>query len=294
MSRARWAVLADVHGNLPALEAVLADVRRHDVDGIIVAGDLVGGGPHSREVVRRLRALDGHMIRGNNDDYFIQYDAGDAPAGWQAGEQWAAMRWGRTIAVDGRPPVCVVHGSPGDASVGLLPERDEAAWRCFARSGVLSAIRGAGEQGTLARAFSMVDAPVLVCGHTHIPWQERRGERLAFNPGAVSGSLNGDPRAHYALLVWRGDRWQVVPRTVAYDVALVRAAFQQSGLLETGGAFARACLLTIETGWNVAGYFVSHTFALAAEAGFEACAVVPDEVWERAVATFPWERWEVR
>ena len=64
------AVLADVHGNLPALEAVLADVQQHDVDGIIVAGDTVGGGPQDVEVIQLLRALDSWMIRGNNNDYF--------------------------------------------------------------------------------------------------------------------------------------------------------------------------------------------------------------------------------
>ena len=51
----RLAVLADVHGNLPALEAVLADVQRYDVDGVIVAGDTIGGGPQSVEAIQLLR-----------------------------------------------------------------------------------------------------------------------------------------------------------------------------------------------------------------------------------------------
>ena len=61
----RLAVLADIHGNLPALEAVLADLQQHDVDGIIIAGDLTGGGPYPVETIRLLRTLSCWIIRGN-------------------------------------------------------------------------------------------------------------------------------------------------------------------------------------------------------------------------------------
>jgi predicted phosphodiesterase len=64
--KGRLAVLADTHGNLPALEAVLADARQQGVDGIIVAGDLTTGGPHQLETINLLRSLGSWMIRGNN------------------------------------------------------------------------------------------------------------------------------------------------------------------------------------------------------------------------------------
>ncbi len=64
----RLAILADIHGNLPALEAVLRDAEQHAIDEIVVAGDLVTHGPHPNEAMRLLRAGHSRMIRGNGDD----------------------------------------------------------------------------------------------------------------------------------------------------------------------------------------------------------------------------------
>jgi len=87
----RLAVLADVHGNNPALEAALSEIERDAVDGILVAGDMVAG-PNSVEVLRRLRALGAWMIRGNNENYILRLASGDAPAWQYHARQWAFMR----------------------------------------------------------------------------------------------------------------------------------------------------------------------------------------------------------
>jgi len=299
----RLAVLADIHGNLSALEAVLADLQQHRVDGIIVAGDLIGGGPQSVEVVRLLRSLNSLVIRGNNEGYFLAYDGGDAPDAWRVSYQWAVMRWSylsldretldfitslpeqRVVTLDGAAPIRVVHGSPSSPSGTLFPDRDPVRMSLFRKAGFLPPGR---DPVKLDLALAGVNEPVLVCGHTHIPWKQEQSGRLVLNPGAVSASLNGDVRAQYALLIWRGGHWQAEHQAVSYDLGRVREAFRESGLLAEGGAFARACLLSIETGHNVAGRFLSHVYELAAEAGFEDCDVVPDAIWERAVATFDW------
>ncbi len=299
----RLAVLADVHGNLPALEAVLADVEQHGVDGIIVAGDLVGGGPQSVEVIRRLRSLRTWMIRGNSENYFLDYDSGKSPDGWYTSYQWAVMRWSyhsldretldfiaslpeqRVVALDGTAPIRVVHGSLQSPSGRLFPDRDPARLHWFRKARLLPPDR---DPDKLDLTFEQINEPVLVCGHTHIPWKQEQDGRLALNPGAVCNPLNGDVRAQYALLTWLDDRWQVEHRAVPYNLDRIRTAFRESGLLAKGGAFARACLLGIETGQNVAGHFLSHVYGLAAEAGFEDCDVVPDGIWDRAVTTFNW------
>ena len=130
---------------------------------------------------------------------------------------------------------------------------------------------------------------MFVCGHTHIPWKVVRHGRLALNPGAVCGPLNGETGAQYALLTWQDRHWQVDHRVVAYDLELIRAAFRESGLLDKGGALARAFLRSIETGQNVADWFLTYAYRLAADAGHGECEVVPDELWEHAAATFDWE-----
>jgi predicted phosphodiesterase len=304
----RLAVLADVHGNLPALEAVLADVRQQDVDGVVAAGDYLTSGPYPVEVVQRLRELDACMIRGNAEGYFLDFRAGDAPEAWHTSYQWAGMRWsyeqldGQTLdfiaglpeqlvaaldggAPGGPPPIRVVHGSPRSPSERLYPERDPEALGWFREADLLPPDR---DPRRLERALERIDEPILVCGHTHIPWIQKHGHRLALNPGAVSLSFDGDVRAHYALLTWDGDRWQVEHRAVPYDLDRVRRAFRTSGFLAAGGEFARAMLLTVESGQNVIGHLFSHIDRLAVGAGLEGWVVVPDALWERALATFDW------
>lgn len=88
----RLAILADIHGNIPALEAALLEIEKAAVDGYIVAGDMVVG-PNSVEVIDRLRALDARMIRGNNENYLVRFASGEAPGWWHMAHQWSFMRW---------------------------------------------------------------------------------------------------------------------------------------------------------------------------------------------------------
>ena len=168
----------------------------------------------------------------------------------------------------GTATIRVVHGSPCDPYEGISPDLEPAG---------------------LARALAETSEAVLVCGHTHIPWNVERNGRLALNPGAVCGPLNGDARAQYALLTWQGRRWHTEHRAVPYDLARVRTGFVESGLLDQGGPLARAFLLSIETGTNVGMDWLEHAFRMAAEAGYRDCQVVPDDIWDRAALTFDWE-----
>jgi putative phosphoesterase len=280
----RLAVLCDVHGNLPALEAVLEDARLRDIHGIIIAGDL-SGGPEADETVRRMLSFRHWMVRRNSDLNLLRYAEDLAPPEWHTGRQYALLRWGcqhnhqetlrllRTlpeqlvIAIPGTAPIRVVHGSPRDPFEGLSPDEPEA----------------------LETAMTQADEPVLVCGHTHIPWQRERNGRLVLNPGAVCGPLNGDVRAQNALLTWDGCHWLAEHHAAAYDLASISASFHDSGFLEQGGALARAFLLSIQTGRNVSLAFLEHAYGLAAQGGHGQCDAVPDEVWDKAELTFDWE-----
>ena len=281
----RLAVLSDVHGNLPALEAVLQDMRRFDPDGLIVAGDLTGG-PHTCQTLALLRAARARMIRGNGAALLLKYAAGGGPAAWHEALQFGMLRWDcrridaetlallrslpdqRTVEIPGAGSIRVVHGSPRHPAESIYPERDP---------------------GLLALALEMTAEPVLVCGHTHEPWSRVLDGKLALNPGAVCGPLNGFVGAQYALLSWDGFHWAVEHHAVPYDVGPVRAAFAASGLLDEGGALARAFLRSIETGRDVALAFLSHAYSLAKAEGCGDCEFVPDGAWQRAADTFDWE-----
>jgi len=301
----RVAILSDVHGNLPALEAVLADARAQGAGHLIVAGDSTGGS-HSRQVVEQLRDLEAIAIRGNNEDYVLDYDRGEAPADWYTASRWAPVRFvhdqfdatgieyltslphQRVVVVggvDGVAPIRVVHGSPLSTRQHLLPDGNERAIELFRDSGV------APESCMPVReAMARIEEPVLVCGHSHIQWVWEVDGRQAVNVGSVGGAINSDWRAQYAMLTWRRDRWQIRLRQVAYDRTVSWRAAHESGFLKVGGAFARACLLNIEQGRNVPGYLVNHSVRLAAATGYT-WNDMPEEVWARAVDSFDWSKY---
>jgi predicted phosphodiesterase len=299
----RLAVLADIHGNLPALEAVIAEVQRQGIDAIIVAGDFAGG-PQPLETVRLLRRLDSWLIRGNREDYLLAYDSNQVPDAWRTSDQWVSLRWmyqrldresldyiaalpeQGVFMAHGVAPIRVLHGSPESATTLLVPGRGTSALERFRRAGLLDL---GYRQVSADEVLRQVSEPVLICGHSHIAWQQVAGNRLILNPGSVGAPLNGDVRAQYALLAWHGGRWRAELRAVAYDLERVRAAYRETGLLSEGGPMARAFLRTVETGHNVVGRLVTYFFDYAAQAGYEERYNIPDAVWEEAVESFDWE-----
>ncbi len=281
----RFAILSDIHGNLPALEAVLADNAPLDLSGIIVAGDMTGG-MQINEVMSRLRALPNcWMIRGNNENYLARFASGAAPDWWHTALQWSLTRWNyqnldpdhlafvlalpeqRVIELPGAPAIRVVHGSPRRSNELVYPDVNAKQ---------------------LTECLALVPEPVVIFGHTHVPWKVRQNGRLALNPGAVCSPLNGIVGAQYALLTWDGKAWQVEHRTLDYDLEPVRIAFRQSGLLDNGDGFIRSYLYDIEHGTKSLIDFLDYAFRLSSESGFADCEFVPDEVWMQASKTFAW------
>ncbi len=276
--------MADIHGNVPALEAVLAETTGQEIDHIIVAGDLVCG-PQPEESRRLLQSLDCTMIRGNGDTYLLRFESGLAPDFWLTSKSFATIRWhyehcsSETLAfLRGLPEqrridpgaalaIRVVHGSPRHPTEDLHPRLAPDA---------------------LEAALATLVESALICGHTHLPWQAQVDGQLALNPGAVSAPLNGQVGAQYALLTWHGRKWQVEHRLAAYDLQRIRRIYAESGLLEEGGAFSRAWLCCIESGRDLVNPFLDYARSVADRAGYAGSDFVPDAIWEQAASTFDW------
>jgi putative phosphoesterase len=282
----KLAVLADIHGNLPALEAVVADARARGVSGWLAAGDMAGG-PQPSEVIHLLDELGAVMIRGNQEGYALSLADGTAPQAWRTARQWefvraaSALLDSRAMAIIARLPdqrrveipqqaaIRMVHGSPRDPIELIFPDR---------------------HPGQLEAALELVREPVMVCGHTHESWAKRLNGQLALNPGSVGAPLGGDLRAEYAVISGSPEGWVVEPVRVSYDLDAVRRAFTESGLLAAGGPLARAALLSVELAQDVFVDFVQHSFHVAEAANCPDRQAVPDEIWERAEATYDWPR----
>jgi putative phosphoesterase len=199
------AVLYDIHGNLPALEAVLADAG--DAGEFLLGGDYATAGAWPKETVERLRELEkATWIRGNADRWLAERH--DAPAPM---EEIAA----RTAELLGDQLV---------TELVQLPERTEVGGTLFCHASPRSDMQSFGaEPGPLDRELlEGVDAARVVFGHTHVQFQRESNGIELLNPGSVGMPWDDDHRAAYAVL----DSGQVELRRVEYDwegaVAAVR------------------------------------------------------------------------
>jgi len=187
----RVAALYDIHGNLPALEAVLEDVRRAGVDRIVIGGDVLPG-PMPRECLTHLLDLDLPLqfIRGNGDREVIA-PTGAVPDVYRESMQWNAAQlspaeiqilasWPLTCrsTIDALGDVLFCHATPrNDTEIFTRQTPD----------------------GPLLAIFGTLGVPVAVCGHTHMQFERTIGPVRVVNAGSV-GMPFGDPGAYWLLL----------------------------------------------------------------------------------------------
>ena len=214
------AVLYDVHGNLPALEAVLDDARSAGAGGYVLGGDYAAFGGWPAETVARLRELPGATwVRGNVDRWTAAPgDAPDDPV-IQAALAACAEALGREVA----------------GELAALPDRASMADTEIVHGSPVSDVLSFGPQPaeTDADLLAGLTPPLLLFGHTHVPFARSHGPTRLVNPGSVGIPLDGDHRAAYALLHPDG---AIEHRRVAYDHAA--SAAQVRALGEWGRTFA--------------------------------------------------------
>ena len=219
----RIAVMSDIHGNLWALDAVLADIERRKVDVTVNLGDILSGPLLPAETAARLMALDLPTIRGNHERQMVEQE----PAHMGSSDRWAHERitpaqrdWIASLPASMRlaDDVLMVHGTPGSDLVYWMETVEPEAGQ-----------RRAHYAEVLERAGS-VQASLVLCGHTHIPRAVLLdGGPLVLNPGSVGlqayrGDLpyphaaeNGTPHARYAIVERTAGGWAAEHHAVAYD-----------------------------------------------------------------------------
>lgn len=240
----RVAALADIHGNLPALEAVLSELAREDIDLILFGGD-VASGPLPAETLDVLRALpQARFVRGNADRALVTAFDGAALSSWPGpAADWCASQLSRThrdflaafadtvsIEVGGLGRVLFCHGSPrSDVEMMTSETSDER----------------------LRELIADVDADVVVCGHTHMPFERLVGRVRVVNPGSV-GMPYGNPGAFWALLGPEIDF-----RRTDYDREAAAARIRKSSW---PGAedFARENVLSVASAVEALAFFRAH------------------------------------
>ena len=218
--RGRIALLADIHANVWALEAVLADVRKQGVDALWNLGDILHGDLKPRATYDLLRSTDFALtIRGNQDRELYESNP-DPRTQWMIhdlGED--AIDWVRGLPATAvfEDEVLLCHGSPTDDLCYLL--EDVASGHPVVR-----------DEEEIVRLLAGTAQPVIVCGHTHIPRLVRltNGQTIV-NPGSVGlvaysddtpvphAMENYSPDASYAILEKTPSGWDATFRHVPYD-----------------------------------------------------------------------------
>lgn len=220
----RVAIVSDVHGNLAALEAVIADLRVTAPDRVFHGGDLADGGAHPVEVVDTIRGLGWPGVLGNTDEMLFRpqaltdfasrspapkplWDAIGEMAGWtrdRLGQE--RLDWLAALPlVEIQDPMALVHASPGDP------------WRAPAAEAADS---------ELEQHYGPLGHPVAVYGHIHRPYVRVVGNLTVANSGSAGLPYDGDRRAAYLLL----DGTTATVRRVDYEWEQEAAALLFSGL----------------------------------------------------------------
>ena len=223
----RIAVFSDIHGNLPALDAVLADIQRQHFDAVYCLGDLVGYGASPNEVTARVRDEGIPTVMGNYDDG-VGFDRDDCGCAYRQEDERArgqrSLEWTRAqttsenkaflrslhheirFDTDGRR-VLLVHGSPRKLNEYLFEDRPISSFQRLAASS---------------------HADIILFGHTHKPYTKLVDDVLFVNVGSVGKPKDGDWRACYANIdVAAG---HATFTRLEYDVQRAMAAIRQTDL----------------------------------------------------------------
>ena len=252
------AVISDIHGNLVALQAVLADIARQGVDQTVNLGDMLSGPLQPAETANLLMTQHFPMIRGNHERQLLALLARPTgPINPATSDGYAASQllphhvdWLESLPVSMalNSDIWLCHGTP-DSDLQYWLETVVPGFAQGQGTGVRAA--------TLAEAIARLGHathPVVLCGHTHVPRLMQCGGVLVVNPGSVGLPAydddhpcphvieNGAPHARYAVLEKTGQGWQVDLRAVPYnhlaqaEVAARRGRADWAHALATGFA----------------------------------------------------------
>jgi predicted phosphodiesterase len=213
----RIALFSDVHGNVVALEAVLAAIRQEAApDVLFVAGDLVLLGPRPAESLALLRSLDGaRFVKGNTDQYLLDYSADvDAVTFARARLAAADLAFIKALPFEQRLEVApghellVVHANPRDLEQQIK----------------------LGAADTLIRPLLKgVTAEVVAFGHYHVPFVRKLDQWTLVDVASVGMPRDGDQRGVYVILTWDHGAWSVEHHRVPFDIEAVARDYATVG-----------------------------------------------------------------
>lgn len=307
----KYALISDVHGNLPALLAVLRDAGERGADRYLLLGDYVFDLPWANEIVDALQAIEGAVIiRGNKENYLDVLQTQDS-TGW-TDEQHAGVYWiYRQLTPENRAYLIALPASaevetPSDRRIYLSHSSPvfyrQPEMRPFPSRNYLTDFLAApfdhGEylararQAVLENAGAMADIGALpggvhAFGHNHLQFHMAVGDKLFVNPGSCGLPCDGDPRAAYTLFVWTAGGWQVEERRVPYDIEGTVKALIGSSLFREAEVWSRIVAQELPVALDYIAHFIQHLNSLTHQNNRSITNSADNAFWREAAATFP-------
>jgi predicted phosphodiesterase len=240
------AVLSDIHGNLPALLAVTADVEAWHPDLVVIDGDIVNRGPRSSDclhfVQERHRHDNWQVIRGNHEDFVIACGLPDSPQNGPEYEIWQFAHWSyQQLNGD----VNFLSRMPGRFS-WHAPDGSEFRVLHASMRGNRDGIHADTPESRVAEQIAPGPA-VFVTAHTHRPWLRRWRHTLLVNVGSVGAPFDRDRRASYGRFIWDSAGWQAEVVRLEYDRLQTERDYLESGFLDGAGPLAQLMLVELRS-----------------------------------------------
>lgn len=272
------AVLADIHGNSEALEAVLEAVKPLNPRAYLVLGDSFGEMGASAEVYERLCALNPVWIMGNREWDMAAFCRGERP-GWEHAAQFAPMTesaadlgrymdeiasWPITASWEG---LRLAHGSPEGVRELLYPGTPR-----------------------LDALLAHTQENLTVVGHDHRQWYyEKNGKRI-LAMGSIGLCHAGRAfRSQYGLLWQEEDRWRGTLCEIGYDGEKLAGRLKKSGWLQRAGVVVRICYEEIACGYEALLAFMRMANRLCEREYGKILSPLPDEILDRTMRIYPWK-----
>lgn len=236
------AVLADIHGNLPALERVTEHIEAWGADSVVMAGDVVNRGPQPRacwELIEDRQASAGwQLVRGNHEDYVLVHDRPDAPKSGPEFEVYRNAYWTYRL-MEGK--IDQLKAMPFQVSLAGPDGREFRIVHASMRGNRIGIYPGTPDE--MLEQLIAPPAAVFCVGHTHRPLVRHLDDTLVVNVGAVGMPFDGDWRAAYAQLTWQNSMWRAAIIRLEYDREQTEQQFFATGFIPNAGPLAEIMLL---------------------------------------------------
>ncbi len=304
----KYAIISDVHGNLPALSAVLKDAKTVGVDGYLLLGDYYMCSPYPNEVIEIIRSLpNAHVIRGNEEDYLRKLDRQDQRT-WTDG-QFRGLYWCyQTISRENHDYLASLPAKlciPGEAAdifaahssgefIGNVEFGEFSSKRIaqryqskpVSRQMLLQDIGAYLEKDVVfnEKLKTMPDG-VYAFGHTHVQWHLRFKGKLFINPGSCGLPLDGDNAAAYTILEEDAENWHVLERRIPYDIAAFVRNMKNSSLYGEAAVWCDLVARERLTGYEHVDFFLCFVESYAKETG-DHVRPYSQETWSKAYAAW--------